>query len=70
MINVGDLVYLDNVENIGIVIKVQEVKKLELTPPLLDVKVLWAVGQVTWCLGEAITVIASAKDHSPSQTSS
>ena len=70
MLNVGDLIYLDSVENIGIIVEVREVKKLELTPPLVDVNVLWFSGQTTWCLGEAVTVLSPGVDHSPSQTSS
>jgi len=59
MLSVGDLVYLDMEERIGIIIEVSYETKLG--PPLIDIKVLWSDGHISWCLGEAITVISPAK---------
>jgi len=61
MLQVGDLVYLDMEEQIGIIIEVS--LETKLGSPLIDIKVLWSDGYISWCLGEAITVISPAKPN-------
>jgi hypothetical protein len=62
MLAIGDLVYLDMEERIGVIIKVTP--ELKLDPAPVDIKVWWSDGQISWCLGEAITVVSSAELHS------
>ena len=57
-LSVGDLVYLDPEERIGVILDIVPVTKMQ--EPLVDVKVWWIDGKTSWCLGEAITVISPA----------
>lgn len=59
-LSVGDLVYLDPEERIGVILEVVTVTKIEV--PLTDIRVLWIDGDISWCLGEAITVISAANN--------
>jgi len=56
MLAIGDLVYLDTEERTGIVIKI--VLETKLSPSPINVKVWWADGQISWCLGEAVTILS------------
>jgi len=63
-LTIGDLVCytVDNLEKekrIGIVIKISHVTKL--TPSPIDIKILWTDGGTSWCFGEAVTILSSAK---------
>jgi len=57
-LSVGDLVYLDPEERIGVILEVVAVTKTK--EPLTDIRVWWIDGNISWCLGEAITVISAA----------
>ena len=59
-LSVGDLVYLDPEERIGVILEVVTVTKIEV--PLTDIRVWWIDGDISWCLGEAITVISAANN--------
>jgi len=65
MLQVGDLVYLDMEDRMGIILEVSHETKLAM--PLVDIRVWWCGfggnlydGYVSWCLGEAITVVSPA----------
>lgn len=57
-LSVGDLVCLDLEERIGIILDIIPVTKTQ--EPLIDIRVWWIDGKISWCLGEAITVISPA----------
>jgi len=59
-LSVGDLVYLDPEERVGVILEVVTVTKIEV--PLTDIRVWWIDGDISWCLGEAITVISAASN--------
>ena len=59
-LSVGDLVYLDPEERIGVILEVVTVTKIEV--PLTDIRVWWIDGDISWCLGEAITVVSAANN--------
>lgn len=59
-LSVGDLVYLDPEERIGIILEVVVVTKAKT--PLNDIRIWWIDGKVSWCLGEALTVISAASN--------
>ena len=65
---VGDLIYLTDAKDIGIVVRVLPVESFKLVAisynpicPPVDLKVLWADGSVGWCLGEAVVILSPAR---------
>ena len=55
-INVGDLVFLDVIDVVGIIV---EIKKFSETD--IDAEVYWRDGERFWCLAEGLTVLSRAK---------
>ena len=64
-LSVGDLVYFESTNEVGIILKVAPVaiSKLialeydEAFPPV-DIKVLWENSKTGWCLGESVIVLS------------
>jgi hypothetical protein len=56
MVVVGDLVYLDNENYLGIVVRL--FYETKIAPPLTNALVLWCYNnRKEWCLSEALTVL-------------
>lgn len=60
-LHIGDLVYLEKEEKIGIIIKLSFETKFE--PPATNAYVLWSGNQESWCLGESLVVLSKSKSN-------
>jgi hypothetical protein len=65
--SVGDLIYLTNTKEVGIVLMAVPVEPYKLVAisynpicPPVDIKVLWSDGHISWCLGEAVIILSPA----------
>jgi|10_taG_2_1085330.scaffolds.fasta_scaffold11541_6 hypothetical protein len=57
--DIGDLVYLDDVNITGVIID-KIVFGNELVDGLVDVEVQWTNGTNYWCLAEGLTIVSKA----------
>jgi hypothetical protein len=57
--DIGDLVYLDDVNITGIIID-KVVFGNELVDGIVDVEVHWSSGISYWCLAEGLTILSKA----------
>ena len=57
--DIGDLVYLDNINITGIIID-KIVFGSELIDGMVDVLVQWTNGTNCWCLAEGLTIVSKA----------
>jgi hypothetical protein len=56
MVSIGDLVYLEDKNCLGLVVNIFYVTKI--SPPAIDALVLWCDTKIKeWCLSEALTIV-------------